>query len=525
MKKDIPLRVRVFIATAISSLIPLLMAIIILHFTFINSFEKQIASQAMDIATLAADRVDVKMAYSEESPSEKLQAIATEITNRTEAVFIVFLNMESIRYSHPKDSLIGLKFTGGDEGRALQGESYTSSAVGISGPSIRAFVPIYNLQGEQVGVISVGYWEPDISFILSNIYKTFYLVIPLVIIIIVFFSVFLARSIKDVMFGMEPIEIATLLKERDSMLHSVKEGIIAIDRDNKVTVINQAAQNLFPPNIEFIGKEISELIPDSKLPIVMNTMESQQDQQVVINGSLVLSNRIPLIINDKVMGAIATFRPLTEVNRIAEELTGVNKIVNALRARTHEFLNKLHVISGLIQLESYEEARKYISNLTYKEQSLVSFLVNNIHVNAVSGLLIGKASEAEEKNVELEIDKKSQLFELPTYFNEHAIVVVIGNLIENAFDAVGNKQQDRRVRVLVQQSTDEIILEVEDTGVGIPSNIKEKIFETGFTTKDTGQGYGLANVKNRIEVAGGKICLKTDSLGSNFHVTIPYQMS
>ncbi len=525
MKKPLPLRMRVFITTAISSLIPLLLAIGIMYFNFTNSFEEQLASQAMDIATVTAGKTKVKLAFSTPDPSTTLQPIAEEIRLGTKAAFVVFMSKQGIRYSHPNVSLIGKPFTGDDESLALKGHAYTSKAVGVSGPSIRAFKPIYDDQNELVGVVAVGFFQPEISFLLSGIYKTFYIVIPLGFLLIVFFSVILANSIKKILFGLEPLEIATMLKERDCMLHSVKEGIIAIDRDSNVTVVNQAARNLFPEDTEFIGKPITELIPDSLLPTVMDTKQPLEDEQLLINGNVVLTNRLPLVINGKVMGAIATFRPLTEVNRIAEELTGVKKIVNALRARTHEFLNKLHVISGLIQLESYDEAKKYITNLTYKEQSLISFLINNIYCSAIVGLLMGKASEAEEQQIQLEIIRESQLFSLPDYFDEHAMVVVVGNLIENAFDAVEQNLSNRYVKVLIKQNAADIYIEVIDMGKGIPPEHRDRIFEPGFTTKEKGQGFGLANLKNRIDVAGGKVSVYSSEQGTAFQVIIPCQLT
>lgn len=519
MVKPLPLRVRVFITTAVSSLIPLLLALSILHFSFVDSFEDQIAVQAMDIATLASQRIDVRGGYSSETPDRVLQPIAEDIRKNTHAAFVVFLNMEGKRYSHPNEALIGLPFTGGDEGPALEGKSYTSKAVGISGPSVRAFAPVYN-DSHLIGAVAVGYFEPGISLTLAKIYKSFYTVIPLSFFLIVLFSILLANNIKNLLFGMEPLAIATLLKERDGMLQSVKEGIIAIDQDSKITVINQAAQNLFPLGTEFVGRNISELIPLSQLPFVMNTQQPLEDEQLLINGNIVLTNRHPLVINNQVMGAIATFRPLSEVNRIAEELTGVRKIVDALRARTHEFLNKLHVISGLIQLEAYGEAKTYISNITYKENFLVSFLIDNIQCSAIVGLLTGKASEALEKQINLEIDRESRLIALPEHFDEHALIVVLGNLIENAFDAVTH-QTKRKVQVLIKQSPTDIVLEVHDSGPGIPTEYRQRVYEAGFTSKEPGHGFGLPNCKNRVQVAGGTISFETDKQGTIFRVIIP----
>ena len=524
MRKPLPFRLRVFLATAFSSLIPLLLAVTILHFNFIHSFQEQIASQALDIANLAAGREDVQKSYETLSPAQLLQPIAEDIRTHTRASFVVFLDPQGNRLSHPNEALIGQKFTGGDEGPALKGESYTSKAIGISGPSIRAFKPIYNQEHVQVGAVAVGFFEPVISLILSAIYKTFYFVLPLSLFLIILFSVLLATNLKKTLFGMEPLEIATLLKERDCMLHSVKEGIIAIDDHSKVTVINPAAQNLFPPETEFLGRDISELIPNSQLPLVLQTTQTVPDEHLLINGNIVITNRHPLIINGIPRGAIATFRPLTEVNQIAEELTGVKKIVNALRARTHEFLNKLHVISGLIQLEAYDEAKKYIDNITHKEQSLMSFLLDNIHSSAVVGLLMGKASEAQERQVQFEISPDSQLSFLPPSFDEHAMVVVLGNLIENAFDAVEGLSS-RKVKLHLQQDQDQISLNVWDSGHGISSEHLPHLFEAGFTTKEKGQGFGLANLKNRVTVAGGNITIDSHQRSTLFKVTIPCSLS
>ncbi|HWJ02821.1 MAG TPA: sensor histidine kinase [Verrucomicrobiae bacterium] len=523
MTKPLPLRVRVFIATAVSSLIPLLLAITILHFDFIKSLEGQIASEAMDIATLTAGEREVKTGYADPDPTARLQPIAENIREHTEAAFVVFMDNDGKRFTHPNPSLIGLRFSGGDEGPALAGNSYTSKAVGVSGPSIRAFKPIYGLNGEQVGAVAVGFFEPDISLILANTYRALYTVIPLGLILIVFLSIFLASNIKNLMFGMEPLEIAVRLKEREGMLQSVKEGIIAIDQDCQITVVNQVAQNLLPPGIKVVARPIHEIIPDSQLPEVLVSKQAQQDEQVSINGNVVLTNRVPLISGGKVVGAIATFRPLTELNRVAEELTGVKKIVNALRARTHEFSNKLHVISGMLQLESYDEARKYIANVSRSEHSLISFLIDNIHSSAVAGLLAGKASEATERQVLLDIDRNSQLIELPSYFDEHAMVVVLGNLIENAFDAVENSIQ-RYVWLSLMQSPSEIEIVIRDTGCGITEENCSLIFESGFTTKEKGLGVGLANLKNRVEVAGGVVSFQSTPNGTVFRVIIPYQL-
>jgi sensor histidine kinase regulating citrate/malate metabolism len=519
-----PLRFRVFVATFICSIIPFVLAITVLHTNFLHTVRQQLGQQALDIANLTSSREDVREAYESLTPSLRLQKIGEEIRSHTQVAFVIFIDSNGRQLSHPNESMIGLLFTDGDERLALQGNSYISNRPGASGSSIRAFHPIQYNEDPPLGAVVVGFFEPTTTTILSTINNTLFVVIPFSLLLISMFSALLAGSIKKLLFGMEPLEIATKLTERENMLESVKEGIIAIDQSYKITVINAAAQNLFPLNTEFIGRDISELIPDSMLPAIIYTQKSIPEGQLLINGNIVLTKRQPLIVDGKVRGAIATFRPLTEVHHIAEELTGVTKIVDALRARTHEFLNKLHVISGLIQLESYDEAKKYISNITIKEQSLMSFLINNIQSSVVVGLLMGKASEAQERQIQLEINRMSHLTKLPSYFDEHAMVVVLGNLIENAFDAVQDAQT-RNVNVLIEQGYAGISLIVTDSGSGILPSDSPHIFKAGYTTKAKGMGFGLANLKNRVDSANGTITLKTNThptdSGTAFHIFIP----
>jgi len=521
--KTMRLRTKAFLAIAFSGLITLLVALSIFLFSLQNNIEEEIEVQALNIASLTAARIDARHAYRAPDPPAELKRIAEQVRRKTNCAFVVFIDMQGYRYTHPDPDLVGKKFSGGDEIMALQGETYSSKATGISGPSIRAFAPVYDFEEQQVGAVVVGFSQPEISLYMSKVYQIFYKAIPISIIVVIILSLIFSNHIKNLMFGLEPIEIATLLKERETMLQSVKEGIIAIDKNNRITVINQAAKNLFPPDTEFLGRPIEEVISTTRLPETMQTGQAEYDDLQILNNNTILTNRIPLIIGKETVGAIATFRPLTEVNRLAEELTGVKKIVAALRARTHEFQNKLHVISGLIQLESYEEAIKYITNISSKEQSYIGFLTEHINNTTISAFLIGKASEAEEKRIDFEVDDKSNLYYLPDYFDDNSLVVILGNLIDNAFEALeGLEPSRKKVLVNIQQDEENIVIEVKDRGPGIPWEIREYIFQEGFSTKGKpGRGLGLMNVKKRVDAYGGKIDFVSDENGTVFTVVLP----
>lgn len=513
---------KAFLAISISGLITLIFAFSLFYIFTFRSMEDQISDNAKNIAALTASNPEIKNAYLLEDPASTLQSMADEIEGHTNAAFVVFLNENSIRYTHPNRALVGERFTGGDEALVYQGNTYSSKAVGYSGPSIRAFAPIYDSRENLVGAVSVGFFKPEIRTIMDKLYNAFYLVIPLALVVFLFFSWILSKNIINIMFGLQPMEIATSLKERQTMLESIKEGVIAINTDHEVTVINNAAKDLFPPNTNFIGVKIDSLIPNTQLPGIIKSKQTENDKYLLIHNNTVIVNRIPLIINGESVGAIATFRPLTEYNKLAEELTGVNQIVAALRARTHEFQNKLHVILGLIQLESYDEAQRYISNVSNKEQNFLTFLMKNINNSSILGLLMGKASEAEEKSISFIVKETSFLVSLPDKCDENAMVVILGNLIENAFDEVISLNADRRnVELSIIQDELKIEIIVKDKGTGVSKENIDKLFVEGFTTKAKGQGLGLANVYKRVQASGGSIDFVSNKKGTVFTITIP----
>ena len=479
--------------------------------------------QVIEIAMWAANDVEVEQAYSNSVlDTDILQKTCNSIKNSTGA-YIIFMDTDGIVLSHPFPSRIGYQIVGRQEGEPLATEPTVTRTEGYSGPAIKGYVPIY-IEDRLVGGVVAAFLEPDIKHILSQMYRAVYAIVPLVLLLIIILSVLLANNIKKRLSGMEPGEIATRLIERDGILHSVSEGIIATDRDLNITVINYAAKALFPKGNLLVGQKVTDFISDYPLTEVINTKEPRHNIQISVNDNIVLSNCFPLFIKNKVVGTVITIRTMTEVNEMAEKLTGVTKIVEALRARTHEFSNKLHAISGLLQLGSFEQAQKYVASVASEEKSLLSCLLSNFRVNAVTGLLMGKASEAEEKRIIFSIDPESYLFSLPESFDEHASVIVLGNLIENAFDSTKIYAKEPKVSVSIKQSEKSIAIEVKDNGHGVAENIRDLIFEPGFTTKDNGTGYGLANVKNRVDLAGGEISFFSIEESTIFKVIIPHDI-
>jgi sensor histidine kinase regulating citrate/malate metabolism len=269
---------------------------------------------------------------------------------------------------------------------------------------------------------------------------------------------------------------------------------------------------------------ITEVIPDIRLPEVLKTGKAKYDQDQLFCNNRVLTNMIPVVLKGRVRGAVASFRHMTDVQKLAEKLTGVQKYVDALRAQSHEFKNRIHTIAGLLQLGEFQEAVELIMEVNLKDQGMADVLVRKIKSPLIGGLLLGKLAVAKENGVELVIDGDSSLEPISTKFFEIQLITVIGNLIDNACDAVANMEKNRRkARILLNDQGESLVIAVEDWGTGISDNAAPKIYEQGFTTKsEKNKGIGLTLCKNFVaEQSGGISWHNKPEGGVVFQIMIP----
>ena len=430
--------------------------------------------------------------------------------------------MDSIRYSHPKADRLGKRFVGGDEGEALKGGKYISQAKGTLGVSQRAFVPIIDENNKQIGVVSVGLLLTELEEQKVKIRHILYLSALLSIFIGLMGGILLSKNIKKNIFGLEPHQIAALLEERNVIISSIKEGIIAIDRENRVILINDKAKKILSLENYFPECLISDIIPNTKLPLVVQTGKEILDEEQMINNIMVLVNRNPLISGSKVIGAVATFRDMSEIRNLVKELTETKSYIDVLRAQQHEYLNKLNVISGLLQLKKFTEATNFIVNTVAQKQKMSDFLRKNIKTPSVSGLIIAKTNKAQEHSIELVVNPESRF---PKIGDDLAtrVVTIVGNVLENAIESLQNSdKKGRKITLHFIENESSLEIRIKDNGDGLPEELKGKVFDYGYTTKESlkERGIGLFLVKEQIEQLNGKLDLILEG-GVEFVITIP----
>jgi sensor histidine kinase regulating citrate/malate metabolism len=284
------------------------------------------------------------------------------------------------------------------------------------------------------------------------------------------------------------------------------------------------------------GKHILELFPNSKLPEVMKSGIPHYDQEQQRGKITVLTTRIPVLYKNETIGGIVCFRRKEELSKLAGKLTQVNTYIDALRANNHEFKNRLQTIQGMVQLGKTKEVLSFIQTLQASHDQRISLYVGNIHDPALSAILLGKYNRANELGISLTLDEDSRLNNLPEHIDQNGMVSIIGNLIQNAMDAVRELEDKRKeIHVAIKEFPDSIYFAVSDNGPGIALDIAGRIFEQGFTTKrgrsgneaaefgvldEKHIGMGLYISKNHAISMGGSIQYKCD-VETTFEVTIP----
>lgn len=525
--KPMTLRSKINLLVLLNIVFVLLLVLSALSYIVIDKKFKESGDRAIFLARTIAGLPQVVQAFQEPDPSSVIQPLAEDLRNKTNAEFIVIANMDLIRYSHTDPSKIGKPLDGEDSAydqKVLHGEEIQSTAVGSLGLSVRGKTPIFDANHHQIGLVSVG-------FLVQNIWKETYSVLFKIAItgtVALLFGLFgahlLSGHIKKQIFNMEPNEIAFITQEQAAILDSIREGIIAINADGKITTCNQEAKKILEheENADMIGRDISAILPTSRLGEVLEGGVIHRDEPMIIGNTLVITNRLPVISKGKIIGAVATFRDKLQLDQIDQRLSDIGQYANSLRSQRHEFMNKLHLISGLIKMKEYDMVNDLIEDINEEQQDLLNFFLSKIHDSAIVGVLIGKMHRAKELGIQLVVDSESVVPDPCPY--RDIVITLLGNAIENSLEAISErhtKNSSGRVTVCFQDEMNRLTIIVQDNGPGIDPKLGEDIFMDGVSTKGKGRGFGLALLTRLISNIGGQLSIESSSAGAILKAELP----
>lgn len=436
---------------------------------------------------------------------------------------ISVVSRDGIRIYHSNHSLIGTQYDGNmPDFTDHSDDYYTVDETGPSGRQRRAYAAIYDEDGEYVGIIMAIMLMKNIKQETVQMLFIFLLITVVAILIELIVAGDLSEKVKKSLMGYEPDVFTAMYKMRDNILETLEEGILAVDEKGVIQFANDAAVCMLceDPRESIVGQHI-DVFGDE---ILANTIiHGEKEQNVSLGKKDIILDRVSIKEDERTVGAIAILHDRAEYTKLMEDLSGTRYLVDSMRANNHDFTNKLHVILGLIQMEMYGEATEYIQNITIVQRETISKVMNAIGDPAVAALLIGKIARASELNVNFVLREGCCYSPTDMDLPSEMLITVIGNLLDNAFDAMneGTDYKTRKELMFgIYSRPDAVLITVDDTGKGIPKENMDSIFQNGYSTKGEGRGTGLHQVRAMVESFGGKITVESqEGVGSSFSVS------
>ncbi|MGW2250476.1 sensor histidine kinase [Kitasatospora sp. NPDC001660] len=478
------------------------------------------------VARAVADSPTVRVAVTGPDPTAVLQPYAEQVRVDTGVSFITVMNTDGVRWTHPLPEQIGKRFLGHIDW-ALAGQTRSETYTGTLGPSVRVVTPVLDDRHRVIALVSAGITLESISKQLTGP------LLALVGVAVAALAVggagtYLANSrLRRHTHGMGPAELSHLYEYHQATLHSVREGLVLLDRSHRVVLCNDAARELLGLAGAVDGRPVTGLgLPKALVASVLgeepvrDEVHLTAERVVVLNTSTIGTG----------LGRVVTLRDHTELQSLSGELDSVRSFTEALGAQAHEAANRLHAVVSLIELGRHEQAVEFATAELALAQQLTDRVVAAVSEPVLAALLLGKAAQASERGVELTLTEDSRIDDgvLPPGLCARDLITVLGNLIDNAVDAAiaGAAESPVPPEVTVTARIDEadeyLVLRVADTGAGIAPAAVEDVFRRGWSTKQDGRGrgLGLALVAQAVRRNGGTVEVGRDR-GAVLTVRLP----
>ncbi|MET9505349.1 sensor histidine kinase [Streptomyces sp. NPDC006622] len=501
-------------------------------FTYVSDrgqAEEAASRQASAVARSVADSPSVREAIGTPDPTAELQPYALRIMHDTEVDFVTIMNPAGIRWTHPDERQIGLHFRG-NTAPALKGDTFTETYTGTLGPSVRAVTPVEDDDGRIIGLVSAGIKVEAITKRVQDQVTALFGVAAGALALGAVGTYVVNARLRRHTHGMNAAELSRMHDYHQAALHAVREGLLMLDGQYRVALINDGGRELLGVSGEVVGRSVAELGLPAPLTGALLSSEPRVDEVHLTADRVVAVNTSPVSGGER-RGTVVTLRDVTELQSLMGELDSERGFTQALRSQAHEAANRLHTVVSLIELGRADEAVDFATAELELAQALTDQVVAAVSEPVLAALLLGKTAQANERGVELVVSRGSGLDDglLPESLPARDLVTILGNLIDNAVDAA---QGSVRARVGVTACTEhraggggELVLRVADTGAGVDPAHAEQVFERGFSTKPSGpggRGLGLALVRQAVHRHDGTLSVaEAEGGGAEFEVRLP----
>ncbi|UTR78794.1 ATP-binding protein [Streptomyces cavourensis] len=485
-----------------------------------SQLDDEAMRRALAIAQSTAAEPDVAedLRTTEPSALGPVQSAAERIRRATGAEYVVVMDRRGVRWSHPEPDRIG-EVVSTDPGDALRGQEVMEIDSGTLGRSARGKVPLRGPSGEVVGAVSVGIEYDSVRARLLGAIPGLLAYAGTALAVGALAAYLISRRLQRQTHDLAFSDISALLTEREAMLHSIREGVVALDGTGRVRLLNDEAQRLLGLGPEAAGRPLEELLDAGRTADVLAGRVVGEDLLAVQGGRVLLANRMETADG----GAVVTLRDRTELERLGRELDSTTGLIDALRAQDHEHANRLHTLLGLLELEMHEDAMEFVTEVVGVHRATAEQVTEKVRDPLLAALLVGKATVAAERGVALRLAPGTLLPD--RVVDPRGLVTVVGNLVDNATDAAAGSAE-ARIEVGLRAEGRTVVLRVRDSGPGIAPEQHASIFTEGWSTKDLPahgkRGLGLPLVRRLAERQGGSVSVAgADGGGAVFTVVLP----
>lgn len=474
-------------------------------------------ARALAVARTLADDPALAAALRTPEPSTEIQPLAEAVRRDAGVDFITVMSVDRIRYSHPDPANIGRRFVG-DVGDAPRGGVLTQQYAGTLGPSMRAVVPVRADAragtGDVVALVAVGITLERIDRALRDDLLPVGLAGLAVLAVGLTGSWLVGRRLRRQTHGMGEREITRMYEYYAAVLHAVREGLVLLDGDGVVQLVNDEARRLLTLPDDVVGRRFDSLGLPPDLVATSRGEERAEDEVHVVGERVLVASASPAHWDGREVGSVLTLRDRTDLQVVTGELDAVRGLTESLRSQNHEAANRLHTVVSLIEMGRSEEAVDFATEELQVAQLLADRMVAAVDEPVVAALLLGKTAEAAERGIDLTLtgsfgDRRG----VPA----RDLVTVLGNLVDNALDAVSGRPV-RRVVVDLAGAEDHLRITVGDSGPGLAADAAEHALERGWSTKSDsglpgGRGIGLTLVGQVARRTGGTVEMGVSPLG------------
>ncbi|MER6399194.1 SpoIIE family protein phosphatase [Kitasatospora sp. NPDC001603] len=277
-----------------------------------NDARHEATNRSVAVAQTFANSPGIVEALHSPDPTAVLQPKAQAAALNAGVDFIVVLNTDGIRYTHPNPARIGQKFVG-DYEPALHGQVVTEQVNGTIGPLVQAVVPVRAPDDSVVGMVSAGVTIANISSASERQLPVVLGAAAVAMGLATCGTALVSRRLRRQTHGLGPSEMTRMYEHHAAVLHAVREGVLIVAGDGRLLLCNDEARRLLALPADAEGRLVTELGLD-RAPEELLTANRPVTDEVVLAGERLLAVNVRLTDRDGgPPGCVATLRDSTEL--------------------------------------------------------------------------------------------------------------------------------------------------------------------------------------------------------------------